>query len=297
MTSYKIQYSSSIPVSWVREHMKDLIFPDVTKKANRLQKNFKGVMAKSGDKAVGLVLGLSDQKGANFRILSLKVNPQNQNQKIATRMLLALEQSLKKEGFKSIDLQYRSHWPTIPILKKLFIRLSWHEPIFSLRICQSLIEQAFPVFHTNHKLPEGYEFTSWEEVTNDEKEKIKQKHASAKWYPEDVSPFQLEHIIEPRTSVALRFQGEIVGWLVMHQITKETLEYTALFVDEAHRSFKIGHLLMGEGIQRQAKQGQFPKYLFTAKAENKTMVRFIDRNGPSNGMIVTDVYEVRKEIS
>lgn len=297
MTPYRIQYSASIPLPWIRDHMKDLIFPDVTKKGDRLQKNFKGVMAKAGDQAVGLVLGLADRSGQNFRVLSLKVSPLHQNRKIATRMMLALEQSLKKEGFQSIDLQYRSHWPTIPVLKKLMTRLAWEEPEFALRICQSLIEQAFPVFHSNHKLPEGYVFTPWREVTVEEKKAIRKRQAAENWYPEDVSPFQVEHIIEPNSSIALRHQDGIVGWLVMHQITPETLEYTALFVDEAHRSFKIGHLLMGEGIHRQAKHGKFPKYLFTVKAENKTMVRFIGRNGAVNGMNITDVFEVRKKLS
>ncbi len=297
MSEYKFQYSDAISIKWIEKNLKGLIFPDITKKADRIQKSFRGVLAKSGDQAVGLVIGLSDQHNKNFRLVSLKVNPRHQNRKIATRLLLALEQSLKKEGFISQELHYRSHWPTVPILKKLLSRLSWSEPIFTLRICQSLIEQAFPVFHSNHELPEGYAFTSWSEVTTAEKEQIRNRQAKEQWYPEDVSPFQLEHIIEPLSSVALRHKGDIVGWLVMHQITHETLEYTALFVDDNHRSFKIGHLLMGEGIQRQAKHGEFPKFLFTAKAENKPMVRFIERNGAVNGMIITDVYEVKKSLN
>jgi GNAT superfamily N-acetyltransferase len=294
MSEYKFQYSPSIPVLWVEENMKGLIFSDVTKKGERIQKNFKGVLAKNQEKPVGMVLGLPDSDNKNFRILSLKVLPEHQNRKIATRMLLSLEQSLKKEGFQKIDLHYRSHWPTIPVLKRLFQRLSWGEPQFHLRINQSLIEQAFPVFHSKHELPDGYGFKIWSEVTEQEKEKIKTHNQERHWYPEDVSPFQLEHLIEKDVSIALTFHDEIIGWLIIHQITQETLEYTALFVDENHRSFKIGHLLMGEGINRQAAQAKFPKFLFTVKAENKVMVRFIDRNGPVNGMVVTDVYESSK---
>ena len=181
-------------------------------------------------------------------------------------------------------------------LKRMLKKLAWDEPEFTMRINQSLIEQAFPVFHSKHELPEGYEFTKWGDVTDEEKAEIRKKQEAGPWFPNDVSPFLLEEIIEPDVSIALRFEGKIIGWLVIHRITHETLEYTSLFVEDEHRSFKIGHLLMGEGINRQAAQEKYPKFLFTAKAENKTMVRFIERNGPVNGMVVTDVFKVTKAL-
>ena len=103
-------------------------------------------------------------------------------------------------------------------------------------------------------------------------------------------------IIEPEVSLALRYKGQIVGWLIIHQISTETLEYTSLFIDEAHRSFKMGHLLMGEGILRQSNQNKFSKFLFTVKATNRLMLKFIDRNGPSNGMVVTDIFKAEKKL-
>ncbi|HHP7242940.1 MAG TPA: GNAT family N-acetyltransferase [Cyclobacteriaceae bacterium] len=276
--------------------MKWLVFPDVTKKGDRIKKDFKGTLALHDSKPVGLAFGLPDEVNKRFRLVSLKVSPEHQNQKIATRLLYNLEKAIKTEGYCEIELHYRSHWKTIPVLKKMLTRLAWTDPVFTLRICQSKIEQAFPVFHSNHQLPEGYEFTAWKDVTNEEKKIINSKKEQEAWFTDDVSPFQLSHMIEHNVSIALRYYNEIVGWLVIHQITPETLEYTALFVDDHHRTFKIGHLLMGESINRQAEQKSFPKFLFTVKASNKIMVRFIERNGPVNGMVVTDVYEVKKKV-
>ena len=140
------------------------------------------------------------------------------------------------------------------ILEKLLQKTKWRQPEFNMRICQSLVEQAFPVFHRGHQLPDDYTFTKWKLVSDQEKEDIKRQQDQIKWYPEEVSPFILTDIIETEVSLALRFKGQIVGWLIIHQISNETLEYTSLFIDEAHRSFKMGHLLMGEGILSQSKQ-------------------------------------------
>ncbi len=296
MAEYTFQYSADIPLTWVEHNVKDLVFPDITKKGDRIQKDFQGVLASASSVPVGMVLGLKDKEKKHFRIMSLKVKPDHQNNGIGIRLVKALEDSLKKEGVAQLELQYRSHWKTKDTLVRLLKKLNWNEPRFTLRICQSLIEQAFPVFHSRHNLPEHYEFTKWGDVTEDEKEQIREKHASGPWYPEDVSPFILEHMIEQDVSIALRYKGEIIGWLIIHKITPETLEYTSLFIDDEHRNFKMGHLLMGEGIDWQAAQEKYPKYLFTVKAENKMMVRFIERNGPVNGMIVTDVFEVTKEM-
>ena len=53
---------------------------------------------------------------------------------------------------------------------------------------------------------------------------------------------------------------------------------------------------MGEGILSQSNQNKFPKFLFTVKATNRLMLKFIDRNGPSNWMVVTDIFKAEKKL-
>lgn len=296
MIDYKFQYSAAISLKWIKDHMMGLIFPDITKQGERIQKNFKGVVVSKNNVPVGMILGLSDMNLKDFRIMSLRVKPDHANNKLGFRLLIALEENLKKEGFERLELQFRSHWKSLFILEKLLQKTKWKQPEFHMRICQSLVEQAFPVFHKGHQLPYDYTFTKWKLVSDQEKEDIKKQQDQIKWYPEEVSPFILTDIIETEVSLALRFKGQIVGWLIIHQISNETLEYTSLFIDETHRSFKMGHLLMGEGILSQSKQKKFPKFLFTVKATNQLMLKFIERNGESNGMVVTDIFKAEKNL-
>jgi GNAT superfamily N-acetyltransferase len=254
MMDYKFQYSAAISLKWIKDNMMGLIFPDITKRGDRIQKNFKGVIVSKNNVPVGMILGLSDMNLKDFRIMSFRVKPDHENNKLGFRLLMALEDNLKKEGFERIELQFRSHWKSLFVLKKLLQKTNWKEPAFNMRICQSLVEQAFPVFHTGHQLTTDYTFTSWKLVSDQEKEDIKKRHNQNRWYPEEVSPFILVDIIEHEVSLALRYKDQIVGWLIIHQISDETLEYTSLFIDESHRSFKMGHLLMGEGILRQSRQ-------------------------------------------
>ena len=296
MMDYKFQYSAAISLKWIKDNMMGLVFPDITKQGDRIQKNFKGVIVSKNNVPVGMILGLSDMNLKDFRIMSFRVKPDHANNNLGFRLLIALEENLKKEGFERLELQFRSHWKSLFVLEKLLKKTKWKQPEFNMKICQSLVEQAFPVFHRGHQLPNDYTFTSWKLVSDQEKKDIKKQHDQNRWYPEEVSPFILTDIIEPEVSLALRFKGQIVGWLIIHQISTETLEYTSLFIDEAHRSFKMGHLLMGEGILSQSNQNKFPKFLFTVKATNRLMLKFIDRNGPSNGMVVTDIFKAEKKL-
>ena len=78
------------------------------------------------------------------------------------------------------------------------------------------------------------------------------------------------------------------------RISENTLEHTSLFIDPKHRNFKVAHLLMAAAIKNQHEKGNYPNFVFTAVAENKTMMRFIERNGPVNGMKITDEFKSEK---
>ena len=120
MMDYKFQYSASISLKWIKENMMGLVFPDITKQGDRIQKNFKGVVVSKNNVPVGMILGLSDMNLKDFRIMSLRVKPDHANNKLGFRLLIALEENLKKEGFERLELQFRSHWKSLFIIEKLF---------------------------------------------------------------------------------------------------------------------------------------------------------------------------------
>ena len=49
-----------------------LVFPDITKQGDRIQKNFKGVVVSKNNVPVGMILGLSDMNLKDFRIMSIQ---------------------------------------------------------------------------------------------------------------------------------------------------------------------------------------------------------------------------------
>ncbi|MBT5507013.1 MAG: GNAT family N-acetyltransferase, partial [Flammeovirgaceae bacterium] len=107
MMDYKFQYSAAISLKWIKDNMMGLVFPDITKQGDRIQKNFKGVVVSKNNVPVGMILGLSDMNLKDFRIMSFRVKPDHANNKLGFRLLIALEENLKKEGFECLELQFR----------------------------------------------------------------------------------------------------------------------------------------------------------------------------------------------
>jgi hypothetical protein len=67
-----------------------------------------------------------------------------------------------------------------------------------------------------------------------------------------VTPFLEEDRIDPRTSVGLRENGRLVGWLVGHRLGEGLVRYTCLFVHASVSVKGLGFRMLTESTRRQA---------------------------------------------
>jgi hypothetical protein len=58
-----------------------------------------------------------------------------------------------------------------------------------------------------------------------------------------LSPFAQAELLEPRNSLALLRDGEVVGWMINHRIDDHTVRYTRLFVVDELQGSGLGMLL------------------------------------------------------
>lgn len=276
--------------------MQGLIYPNITKFPQLWDAQMSGVLCIIGTNPIGMLLGLPHVKGKMIRLISLRVEKEYQNQGVGSELFRRMEKELAQRGFESIELLVDANWSSVKIVEHMLESSHWSNGAVEMRNCTALIEKALPVFPGRPKLPEGYAFKSWLDVSEAEKRNVKLKQQEG-WFPPELSPFQFVDRLEQENSVALYYMTELVGWMILVKEGEETLEYPALFVDPAHRSFKISHSLIGEAVHRQMKLGKHSRFVFSAQADNPVMFRFLDRNSKEHGWQSSDLIRYSKQLN
>ena len=294
--TYDYQFSNKIGLPWVIKNMPRFLFPDLSKKKDRIQKLFCGVLGSMDRKPVGLILSTLDQKGTTARIHSLLVHPDHRNQKIATNLMTRLESELVKMGVEQIDGYFRSHWKSGDHINALLGTQQWSQPKEALTIVRGLAVNALKVF-SQHKsdLTDGYAFVDYDHLHEKDREEILLQ-GNNRWYPSQLNPFANPSSIYPPSSIFLRYEHKIVGWVVTHLVAPDLNEFTSLFLDPQHRSFRNAHRLMHEGIDQQVRTG-IANFMITARTENKTMSRYVQRHAKTADLLLTKSLYSHKQLA
>lgn len=294
---YRYQYSNQIALDWVIENLPHFLFPDISKKKDRIQKLFSGVLATRDQQPVGLMLATYGQSPTQARIHTFAVHPDHQKQHVGTEMLKTLEDNLKQEGCLLLEGYYRSHWGSVPALTQMLANNGWETPKQDLVIVRGEPHQTLHLFPKEPlPLPDGYSFGQFVDLTAADRAYIKAKKEQENWYADEFDPFVYEDSINPRSSLVVRHEGKVMGWVISHLITKDTNEFTSLFIDNNHRPFRLAHLLVRETITRQH-EDEIPYFLITSKADGNPMVRLLLRHIPTHDVFASSAYYSRKKLS
>jgi len=295
MSAYQYQYSNKVGLEWVIKNMPDYLFPDLSKKKDRINKPFSGVIATLDKHPVGLLLASFDNHGNSARLHSFVVNPQHRKRGVGSAMWSTMEESLTSAGADQIDAYYRSHWKSRPFLEKILTAQDWQSPKEDLIIVKVRVENILELFVQDQLyLPDEYSFIPFLKLTIEDKEFIERQKGAENSYLDYLDPFLEYGSIYDPSSLAIKCEGRIVGWLISHLIASDLIEYTSLYIEPKHRSFKLAHLLMRQGVINQQESG-ISKFLITAKLENRVMGRFLKRHIEYADVVTKSLY-TRKEL-
>lgn len=230
------------------------------------------------DRAIGLILVKYSQVKNKAEILSLFVIPEYRNRGIATQLLLLIEQELVRRKCQQVSLTYIANETTLA-LKEILTKYNWSSPTPRMLICSGKIESIKDALWLNcdRKLPSKYEIFLWRDLNDNEKKIIQKSQQSNPWYPELLSPFKEEKIMENNNSLGLRYKKEIVGWMITHRIAEDTIRYTSLFVRKELQSIGRSIPLLTRAIKLQIEIPEIPQASFTVVLENKQMIKFVER--------------------
>lgn len=209
---------------------------------------------------------------------SLYVEKAFRKKGVGRDLLKAVESSFIEEACYLATFLYPSKTPTEHAFENLLLETQWHAPTVYMRRyffnCQLFNA---PWFNRHYPRFKDLKLFPWKELTQEERALLKRREEQLA-FPKFVSPFLHEEKIEPLNSLGLRYGGEVIGWMINHRISQDTICYASLYSDPEfqHRGFVI-HLL-AEAIRLQ-KQSQIPWSIFDLNLEqtDQNWQRFIEK--------------------
>lgn len=231
--------------------------------------------ATNNQQPVGLVLAQMVQDRIVV-IFSIFVAIEERNKGIGTALLTRIQAELQDRGCKILQLNYTTGKPTTAALERVIEKCNWTPPETRTLVCKG---EAKRIIEANwirrySRLPSSYSIFPWEEITPEERQIIQQQQQTQPWIPEDLVPFKYEDNLEPLNSIGLRYQGQVVGWLINHRIAPHTIRYTCSFVREDLQKMGRIIILYAEACERQIK-ANIPNAIWTVPSFHQSMVSFV----------------------
>lgn len=235
------------------------------------------VGASDSDQPIGLALAeiLPDSKSAEVH--SIFVARTHRRKGIGTALLTRLEEDLFLRGCTSAKLIYTIGQPATLALESLLQKRNWTPPQPWAIVCKATTDRiANAPWMQKSSLPASYTFFPWAEITSEERVAIEQQQEAEQWIPPHLIPFNHEENLEPLNSLGLRYQGQVVGWLITHRIAPDTIRYSCSFIRQDLQ--KMGRIvpLYVNAIQRQVK-AKIPRGVWDVPLVHPSMVRFVKK--------------------
>jgi GNAT superfamily N-acetyltransferase len=243
-----------------------------------IEKSVIAIAASDLEKPLGLVIAEIHQDDQPVQIHSIFVEATHRSAGIGTALLTRLETEVGKRGCTKIEMIYTTSKPTTPALERLLHKCNWTTPKTRMLLCKGSVQTVMEAtwIHKYSRLPSAYNIFPWVEITAQERQTIQKQQETQAWIPEDLIPFQYENNLEPLNSLGLRYQGQVVGWVINHRLTSDTIRYTCSFVRKDLQ--KMGRIisLYAEAAKRQY-EANILNGIWTVPIEHESMVNFVKK--------------------
>ena len=256
-------------------------------------------VATDGDRVVGMALACRpaepESSEDDGELLSLFVDAEYRRRGIATSLVEQVETRLVADGVDAVEAVYMTGTPFVEGVEKALQARSWDEPELRMLVLRSSIEQAFvtPWFkrYRRHK-----DFVL-QPLVDLEAEIQAMRHDPPSWIAEDLQPWKFDFsYIEPASSLGIRLDGELVGWVINHKLTDDAVRFTNTHLrpDLSRRARAMP--VLTESIVR-AHDAGFKRLTFTVPACHPEMIRFLRKWCGPYADFVGETRGVRKALT
>ena len=244
------------------------------------------------------VVRVGDSSGA--RLLALTVARNHRRIGVGRALLSEVERRLAERSVGAISCSYALRSETgLDAVEGLFRNEGWGAPEITMLQCRAdnaLLDA--PIVRELAPLPSEYRICDWVDVTDAERREIIERQQRDPWYPQDLDPFHFEPELEVMNSLALRYNGEVVGWLLTHSTTPTIIQYRCLFVRADLARLGRGLSMLREAILRHWRAIAPARGAgeWSTPSSLPLMIRFIRRHLEPFGAVVTEQKLVSKRL-
>jgi GNAT superfamily N-acetyltransferase len=221
------------------------------------------IAAWAGPKAIGLIVAEVPVQGSGAadavpEILSIFVLADWRGRGVATALVGALEEALRARGQARVGAVWMTGKSDIAAVEHILVKRGWVPPVtrtISVRFTPE--EAARTPWFQRVKLPAAkYEMFPWTELRDDERDRIRQSHDATPWIARGLEHWKHDRDgFDPISSLGLRYEGAVVGWVINHRISEGCVRFTCSFMrsDLSRRGRMLP--LYTESIERLAAAG------------------------------------------
>jgi len=233
---------------------------------------------------LALALASVDRATHAAELLSLFCQASHRKRGLGTALLVSLEEELKKRGCVCLSCVWSSGAAGAAALDRILQRCGWSPPQERMLLCtadEEIMKAPFfhpPIYDRIERAFANAQIFPWVEIPDDDRHSIDRRQNDSPWIPADLVPSLHEENIEPLTSVGVRIDGEVVGWMLTHRLSPLVIRYTCSFIrrDYALRGGII--MLYRQVIWRQS--DQLPggtSGIWTVPLKHRQMAEFVRR--------------------
>jgi len=232
--------------------------------------------ARVGDQPVGLAVAEVAAGEPVAELLSVFVAADVRGRGVARRLIETLERDLAATGVTRVHAVYMTGRPSIPALERVFHHRGFSDPARRTVVVRFTPEEAATTeWYRRARLPAGGEVFAWKDLTAAERSELQQSQAERPWIPPDLEPWRCDDRFDETSSVGLRKDGQVVGWVINHPIAQGMICFTTSFMraDLARR----GGIFPLYVASLERLRGTGVTCTFVTAAHFESMVRFVLR--------------------
>lgn len=200
-------------------------------------------------KPIGIALARCGLHYPEVNIVHLFVLPEHRHKTVGSRLFNKLQEEAAQIGGRYFLMIYKQEDPTTAALEKILTASQWSTRPYMLQCLFNGFTFDIPWVHEEQNYPAGFEEFLWTDLKAEERKKLL-KEESQGVFMKHVSPFFNESLIEPINSLGLRYQGNVIGWMITHRTAVDTINYRSLYVERGLQFQQLATKLIFNSIRR-----------------------------------------------
>lgn len=228
----------------------------------------------------GFALALYHPKLHLADLSQLYVSDQQQFSQVAPLLLDFIEKRLFELGCLVVQHQFASEEGSKAPVEEELVQREWgHKTLINTRYYFDCYAFKPKWFTDHHPLPQGFTIKLWQAIKPEARRKIRRMEEQFAFHP-FISPFEDEQYIQEINSLALTYQGEVIGWIVTHTHPDDPnlIRYSSFYVQPEFLAKGVAAPLLQQSILLQQKSPiQWSFFQVTWGFTDQRWARFIDK--------------------